>query len=156
MRDERVKRVALFLTALLLLALPCLAQTAKTYRVPFHTVNAIILLDAKVNGKTAVLILDTGAQDSMVDSKSVGFDPRQSKLHSTGVAGAEGTCVVREVELALEHYRWLNRKVCVIDLSDASKRLGTHIDGLIGQDVLREFSAVKIDYRAGVVEFETK
>ena len=41
-----------------------------------------------------------------------------------------------------------------MDLSEASKHLGTRIDGFVGQDILREFSAVRIDYKAGVVEFE--
>ena len=38
------------------------AQQTKTYTVPFHSVNGLILLDAKVNGKPAVLLLDTGAE----------------------------------------------------------------------------------------------
>lgn len=41
-----------------------------------------------------------------------------------------------------------------MDLSDASKRMGTQIDGFIGQDVLGEFSAVRIDYRSHVLELE--
>lgn len=128
------------------------AQDRRTFAIPFRSVNGVILLEAKVNGRTAVLLLDTGAQDSMMDSGSVRFDPRLGKLRSTGVAGAAGTCVVLEVDLVLEHRRWLNRKVCVLDLSDASRHFGTHIDGLIGQDVLREFSSVRIDYRNHVVE----
>jgi hypothetical protein len=38
--------------------------------------------------------------------------------------------------------------------SETSKRLGTRIDGFLGQDILREFSAVRIDYKGGVIEFE--
>jgi hypothetical protein len=41
-----------------------------------------------------------------------------------------------------------------MDLSEARERLGTRIDGFIGQDVLREFSSVQIDYKAGKVELE--
>ncbi|HKW34139.1 MAG TPA: hypothetical protein VJN92_14100 [Candidatus Acidoferrum sp.] len=44
--------------------------------------------------------------------------------------------------------------ILVMDLSEASKNLGTRIDGFVGQDILREFSAVRIDYKAGLVEFE--
>jgi hypothetical protein len=39
-----------------------------------------------------------------------------------------------------------------MDLSDASKRVGAQIDGFIGQDILAEFSAVRIDYKAHVLE----
>ena len=40
----------------------------------------------------------------------------------------------------------------MMDLSDASKRLGTRIGGFIGQDLLREFSVVRIDCKAGAVD----
>src|SRR6266852_3096124 len=75
-------------------------------------------------------------------------------LRSTGSDGAEGACIVREVKLSLEHRSWLDRRVCIMDLSDASKRMGTQIDGFIGQDVLRTFSVVRIDYKAESVRFE--
>lgn len=41
-----------------------------------------------------------------------------------------------------------------MDLSDASKRLGTHLDGFIGADVLGEFRAVRIDFESHVAELE--
>ena len=125
------------------------------YRVPFHSVNGMILLDAEVNGKPAVLLLDTGANSSIVDVHSAGFDGlKLDALRSTGRAGAEGTCAIWEARLSLEHRSWLNRRMCVMDLSDVSRRMGVRIDGFVGQDILREFSAVRIDYKAGLVEFE--
>ena len=66
----------------------------------------------------------------------------------------EGACAVREVKLSLEHRSWLNRRVCVMDLSDVSRRMGARIDGFIGQDVLTEFSAVRIDYKTHTLELE--
>ena len=59
-----------------------------------------------------------------------------------------------EVKLSLEHRSWLNRRVCVMDLSDVSRRMGTRVDGFIGQDVLTEFSSVKIDYKNHTLELE--
>jgi hypothetical protein len=41
-----------------------------------------------------------------------------------------------------------------MDLSDASKRMGAKIDGFIGTDVLSEFRAVRIDYKAQAVTLE--
>jgi hypothetical protein len=41
-----------------------------------------------------------------------------------------------------------------MDLQEVSRRMGTRIDGFVGQDVLSEFSAVRIDYRNSVVELE--
>jgi hypothetical protein len=54
----------------------------------------------------------------------------------------------------MEKRHWLERPILVMDLSEASKRLGSRIDGFVGQDILREFSSVRIDYKAGFVEFE--
>lgn len=149
--------VAWFLAALLLFVGVAMAQEPpRTFRVPFHLVKGLILLDAKVNGQPATLLLDSGANNSIVDFRTAALaDTKLDKLRSTGNVGAEGDCVVREVHLALEHRSWLNRRVCVMDLSDASKRLGEHIDGFVGADVLGEFSAVRIDFKNHVVELES-
>lgn len=45
-------------------------------------------------------------------------------------------------------------RVWVMDLSDASKRIGAKVDGFIGTDVLSEFSAARIDYKAQTVTLE--
>lgn len=98
-------------------------QERRTYTVPFHGVNGMILLDGQINGKPAVFLLDTGANNSVVDYRAAGFPNEKLEiLRSTGSAGAEGACIVREVRLSLEHRSWLNRRVCIMDLSDASKQ----------------------------------
>ena len=113
------------------------------------------MLDGQLNGKPAVFLLDTGANNSVVDYRAAGFGSlKLDALRATGSAGAEGDCIVREVKLSLEHRSWLNRSVCVMDLSDASKRMGTKIDGFIGADLLSTFSAVRIDYKAQTVTLE--
>ena len=113
------------------------------------------MLDGQINGKASALLLDTGANNSVVDYRAAGFDSlKLDALRSTGSAGAEGACAVREVKLFLEHRSWLNRRVCVMDLSDVSRRMGVRVDGFIGADILSEFQAVRIDYKHGAVEFE--
>ncbi len=115
----------------------------------------MILLDGQLNGKPAVFLLDTGANNSVVDYRAAGFgDLKLDTLRSTGSTGAEGGCAVREVKLSLEHRSWLGRRVCVMDLSDTSRRMGTHIDGFVGTDILAAFSAVRIDYKAKIVTLE--
>ena len=134
-----------------------LAQEHQTFAVPFDLQGGLILLKGELNGKPVALLLDTGANNSIVDVHSAGFDGlKLDALRSTGTAGAEGDCAVREVRLSLEHRSWLNRRVCVMDLSDASKRMGARIDGFVGQDVLREFSSVRIDYKNKTVELEAQ
>ena len=130
-------------------------EQSRTYRVPFRSVNGMILLDGQLNGNPAVLLFDTGARTSIVDVhyaelEGLKLDP----LRSRGSVGAEGTCVAWEVRLSLEHRSWLTRRVCVMDLSDVSRRIGVRIYGFVGQDILRGFSAVRIDYAANIVEFQ--
>ena len=60
---------------------------------------------------------------------------------------------MREVKLSLERRSWLNRRDCIMDLSDVSKRMETKIDVFVG-DLLSTFSAVRIDYMAQTVTLE--
>jgi hypothetical protein len=116
----------------------------------------MILLDGQLNGKPAVFLLDTGANVSIVDYRAAGFPAsKPDALRSTGRAGAEGDCLTREIpKLSLGLRSWLSRRTCLMDLSDASKRMGTKIDGFIGADLLSTFSAVRIDYKAQTVTLE--
>ena len=114
----------------------------------------MILLDATVNGKPAVLLLDTGANNSIVSPQAAGLTAAQLRsLQATQAGtGAEGDYIEVDPRLAERH--WLKRRVLVMDLADASKRMGAQVDGFLGQDILRSFSTVRVDYKAGVVEFE--
>ena len=38
-----------------------------------------------------------------------------------------------------------------VELGNLESKPGTHIDGFVGQDILGEFSAVRIDYRNRVL-----
>ncbi len=49
------------------------AQTHRTFRVPFHTVSGMILVDATVNGHPASLLLDTGANNSILSPQAAGL-----------------------------------------------------------------------------------
>jgi hypothetical protein len=139
----------------LLLAIPLHAQEgSRTFRVPFHSVNAMILLDAEINGKPAVLLLDTGADNSIVSPDAAGIKAKLDALKAEKTTGASGDYTKAKIDLRLEFRHWIERPILVMDLSEASKRLGTRIDGFVGQDILREFSSVRIDYKAGFVEFE--
>lgn len=130
------------------------AQT-KTYAVPFHTVNGMILLDGQINHKPAVLLLDTGAEFSIVSMLAAGVSPAQlHPLTGNRTTGANGDYVRGTVDLTLSHRTFLSREVLVMDLSDVSKRMGVQVDGFIGEDVLREFQGVHIDYKAQTVTLE--
>jgi len=124
------------------------AVHAQTFRVPFHNVNGMILLDATVNDKPAVLLLDTGADNSLISPEATGLSVKLDALKATKTTEANGEYVKGRVDLRLSNRHWIDRAILIMDLSAASKNLGTKIDGFVGQDILREFSASRIDYKA--------
>src|SRR5258708_34879668 len=70
-RSRTNTRTILLLTLLLLFAGVASPQEQhRTFRIPFHSVNGLILLDAKVNGVPVVLLFDTGASRTVVSVAS--------------------------------------------------------------------------------------
>lgn len=131
-------------------------ESSRTFRIPFHTVNNMILLDATVNGKPASLLLDTGADATILSPQASGLSTVKLRaLTATKTTGANGEYVKSRVDLRLAERHWIEREILVMDLSDASKRMGTRIDGFLGQDILREFSSVRIDFKNQVLELES-
>ena len=115
----------------------------------------MILVDATVNGKPAVLLLDTGADFTIISPQASGLTTVKVRaLTANKSTGANGEYVKSRVDLRLAERHWIERDVLCMDLSDASKRMGTRVDGFIGQDVLREFASVRIDYRTKTIELE--
>lgn len=102
------------------------------------------------------LLLDTGATCTVVSQQAAGLTTVQLRALQANHAntGSSGDAVPRKVDLQLAEYRWPFRQVFVMNMDATSKRMRTRIEGLLGQDVLWEFSSVRIEYKAGVVEFE--
>ena len=118
------------------------AQEPRVFRAPFHSINGLILLDVKLGGKPAVLLLDTGAQTTAINRKD-------AKAFTTVIQGAR-----THASLTLSPDLVYSGDFYVADFSEISKQAGTQIDGLLGHNILRDFSAVRIDYKASVIEFE--
>jgi hypothetical protein len=108
-------------------------------------------MDGQLNGKPAVFLLDTGSNVSFVDMHSArAIQFKADKVRRVGMAG----CLVAHEKLTLGDKDFEGQRLCIADLSDISKSTGTRIDGLVGQDFLRMFSAVRIDYKAKTVTLE--
>ena len=59
-----------------------------------------------------------------------------------------------EVDFEVAGRRWPRRTVGIVDLSRVREHYGKDIAGLLGQDVLKEFDALRIDYRRKVLTLE--
>ncbi len=121
--------------------------------VPFETSgHDLIVVRISVAGRAANFILDTGDELTMVDRQFAGF-PKQDRKKSDapGGHGVLTTGMAQLPTLCFESYCLKNRKVGVGEFEEVSKLVGRRIDGTIGQDLLREFDEVIINYKKSTV-----
>jgi len=146
---------ALVLLLLLLMPLPNSAHSGPV-RIPFRTVQSLIVVEGKVNGNPAIFLLDTGANRTIVSTRIYGhphFDLQRMPPRPTG-PGLVGYSLRRSVDVELGERLWTAQQVSVMDLDELKQMLHMDFDGLLGQDMLRQFRSVRIDYRAHVIELE--
>jgi predicted aspartyl protease len=119
--------------------------------VPFEYSRAfgLMLIKAEVNGKPAVMVLDTGSNETIVSPKLV-IVKRLSSKDEVAMAkgsGYSGSGVIATASLSIGPLNPKSCQILVVDLSDLSKTLGQEIDGILGMSVLKEFEIVSVDLR---------
>jgi hypothetical protein len=144
--------------ALLLLLLTPVPNPAHsgTVRIPFRTVQSLIVIEGKLNGNAATFLLDTGANRTIVSTQIYGnarFD-LQRMPRRQGPAGFAGYSLRRPADVELGENMWTAQQVSVMDLNELRQMLHMDFDALLGQDFLRQFRSVRIDYRAHVIELQ--
>jgi hypothetical protein len=143
----------LMFLALLLAPQPGLAQP-RVVALPFRYVDSFILVDAKIDGAPVRLLVDTGANKTILNAKSFGrVEMHVSKPVNRG-AGIVGNALRLRVDLEIAHQFMFSQHVSVMDLEELSRRFGIQFDGLLGQDILNQFHSVRIDYKNHVIELE--
>ena len=119
--------------------------------VPFEYSRAfgLMLIKVEVNGKPAVMALDTGSNETIVGPKLVIVKQLSSKnaLSMAKGSGYSGTGVIATAFLRVGPLNPKNYQILVVDLSDLSKSLGQDVDGILGMSVLKEFEIVSVDLR---------
>ena len=146
---------ALTLLFLLLMPLPNLAHSG-TVSIPFRTVQSLIVVEGKVNGNPAIFLVDTGANRTIVSAKIYGnlrFELQRLPRHESG-PGLVGNSLRRPADFELGGHVWTAQQVSVMNLDELKQMLHMDFDGLLGQDILRQFRSVRIDYRAHVIELQ--
>lgn len=143
-------------TILIALALLCPPGWARTevVIVPFRSVHSLILIEAKVNGNSATLLLDTGANNTIINVKTYGNVPASPIEPVNKGPGVTGDALRLRADLEIAGRFLFSQPVSVMNLGDLPRQVGAQFDGLLGQDILRQFHSVRINYRAHVIELE--
>jgi Aspartyl protease len=123
---------------------------------PFRTVRSMILVDGEVNGDPVTLLMDTGSTKTIISAKAYRgtYFPLHAAQRTNKTAGIVGESVSVRLDLKLANHRWVGQTVSIMNLGDLNQLLGAQFDGLLGEDILREFHSVRIDYRNHIIEFE--
>jgi hypothetical protein len=154
-RDHVNGRVFLGLLLLALLLTPLRTPAPpRVVVVPFRSVDSFILVDAKIDGMPVRLLVDTGANKTILNAKSVGRVEMQVSKPVNRGAGVVGNALRLRVDLEIAKQFMFSQRVSVMDLEELSKRIGIQFDGLLGQDILNQFRSVRIDYKNRVIELE--
>ncbi len=136
---------------LLALGTPTLSQPSSRREIPFENSRmfGLVLVKVEVNGRPAVLIVDTGANQTIISSELGEMRPRtlESAVSASKGSGWTGTGVFATATLRVGPISWRNHRVVVMDTHDLSKSLGQTIDGLLGMDFFKEFEVVVVNLK---------
>ena len=109
-----------------------------------------ILVRAQVNGRPATLLVDTGSSHTILSSELLQIRPLALRRADTPAKGSGyiGSAGWAKATLEVGTRTWPDRKVLVMDdFQDLSNSMKQRVDGILGEDVLKEFDSVVIDFK---------
>ena len=110
--------------AIILLTPPPNRAGSGVVRLPFRTMQSLIVVQGKINGIPASLLLDTGAERTIVGARMYGNVPfrlRSVERNPQG-PGIVGDSVALRVELQLANRRWTDQRVAVMNVDALTAR----------------------------------
>ena len=109
----------------------------------------LILVKAEVNDRPATLVMDTGCSHTILSTKLLSgqfSNPEHAANPSKG-SGWVGDANWIKATVKVGDIVWNDHKFLAMDdLPDISDSVGQKIDGILGEDVLQEFSVIRIDF----------
>jgi predicted aspartyl protease len=132
------------------------ADSIQQESIPVNVYNGFLVVTTGQIGGLAErqnFVLDTGTAPSILNersAKSLGLPVSRGILVAVGQAVSTGQTVLPQLDLGPIHVT--NLPMNVMDLSQLEKRLGMHVAGLIGMDVLGR-SSFCLDYQAKELRF---
>lgn len=154
---------------LLLFALPCAAQVTpsatpqsgdppqagETMRVPFEYASSrnSLLVHVSINGKSALLILDTGSAHTVLRPEVLGLKRSAVTPARTSPSGGAfmGDAIGRAVTLQVGDRTWRKYRIVVMDLSQVLAAYQESPDGVLGLDFLQNYRRVAIDLHERII-----
>jgi Aspartyl protease len=163
MMIKRETKYAKLVCTLLILATQCcitsqlVAETGDNAQTGVSLISdaktGTILVMAKLDGQPVTMILDTGASHSLFDARLFGLDGVQlqiARMKQRGL-GLDADVVWRTANFKIGDQAWNRQTVEIADLRELRRIYGRPVDGIVGQDLLRRFSSVQINYKGQCV-----
>lgn len=110
----------------------------------------LILVRAEVNDGPATLVMDTGCSHTILSTKLLGGKSLTLEHAANASKGSGWVGNARWIKATVKvgDTVWHDHKFLVMDdLPDISDSVGQKIDGILGEDVLQEFTLIRIDFR---------
>ncbi len=133
------------------LQVPAFPQSSSPKEIPFENSRmfGLVLVKVEVNGRPAVLIVDTGSNHTIISSELADAPARNLDSVATSKgSGFAGAGVFTKATLKVGPITWRDHKVVVMDVRAFSKSLGQKADGLLGMDFFSEFELVVVDLKS--------
>lgn len=133
------------------------ADAAPTLEAPFSLVGGLIVMNGTADGRPIPLVLDTGARGTVVAesfARTLGLEPLPGGGDT--FRGLDGNPVTTWAAL-IPSLRLGNGSLDSLRVNIGSlpvlERMGLSGGGLLGQDLWQRFSALEVDWSAGVVRW---
>jgi predicted aspartyl protease len=130
---------------------PAFPQSSNPKEIPFENSRmfGLVLVKVEVNGRPAVLIVDTASNHTIISSELADAPPRNldSVVATSKGSGFAGAGVFTRATLKVGPITWRDHKVVAMDMRAFSKSLGQKADGLLGMDFFSEFELVVVDLK---------
>ena len=150
-RTHYVRSLRRFLGIILFASLASISPTwasASLTTLPFRLTGSHIFIEVRVNGSEPMqFIFDTGAASTVINQRQA----KKLKLSSDGftpIRSRKGPSLAyysRNSQLHMGELRVEKVRVVHLPLDHIQRALGKHVDGIIGQDLLKHY-VVQINY----------
>ena len=133
------------------LQVPAFPQSSNPKEIPFENSRmfGLVLVKVEVNGRPAVLIVDTASNHTIISSELADVPPRNldNVVATSKGSGFAGAGVFTRATLKVGPITWRDHKVVAMDMRAFSKSLGQQADGMLGMDFFSEFELVVVDLK---------